>query len=95
MKTILTNEEVMKRAMQISEFIRYSVVPEAEVTLNIYAIPRGGVPAAYLILKYLENCKLVEDPKSADVFIDDIYDSGVTMMEYIGINPTAFFLRAC
>ena len=46
-----------------------------------YAVPRGGIPAAYLVQRFC-NVKLVSDPKNADCFIDDLIDSGSTMQRY-------------
>ncbi len=49
--------------------------------LKVYAIPRGGVLAAYAVMKYY-SMNLVSDPEQADCFIDDLIDSGATMERY-------------
>ena len=51
--------------------------------LNIYPIPRGGIPVAFL-LKAINPTKynIVEDPNDAVIAVDDIVDSGVTATSY-------------
>ena len=57
--------------------------------IRIYGVPRGGVYAAMMV--YREFAKdpsrmnyyhLIEDPNEADVFIDDIIDSGKTRDDF-------------
>lgn len=45
---------------------------------KVYAIPRGGVPAA-MALRAFRHFDLVDDPAEADYLVDDIIDSGETM----------------
>ena len=56
-----------------------------------YAIPRGGVSAAYVIQKYV-NFHLVDTPHQADFFIDDLLDSGETMRRFCDEYPGRPFL---
>lgn len=58
---------------------------------KVYAIPRGGIPVLYVLHTRL-NIVIVNDPKEADIFIDDISDSGETMRRYLSINPDASFI---
>jgi GTP cyclohydrolase I len=55
---------------------------ENDNKLLVYAVPRGGVPAAFLIAKALVGYGIetvfVDDPLDADVIVDDIVDSGAT-----------------
>lgn len=62
---------------------------------NIYGVPRGGVPAAYLVqaaalmdadTPYIQ-LRVVDDPEKADLFIDDIEDSGKTKQRYARDYP--------
>ncbi|MHA1344934.1 MAG: GTP cyclohydrolase I FolE [Candidatus Heimdallarchaeaceae archaeon] len=54
-----------------------------ERELYVYGIPRGGIPVALLIKCFSpEAVILVTNPKDADVFVDDIIDSGATMQKY-------------
>jgi GTP cyclohydrolase I len=54
----------------------------SDTEILLYAIPRGGVPAAYLVAKALAGYGIetvfVDDPMDADAIIDDIVDSGAT-----------------
>jgi len=50
--------------------------------IRAYAIPRGGIPAAYLVQRYLPTLLLVNCPEDADIFIDDLVDSGATKRRY-------------
>ena len=54
---------------------------------RIYAIPRGGIPAALAVLRYLPDAVLTDDISSADCFVDDIIDSGTTMQRYCDEYP--------
>ncbi|UZT28621.1 GTP cyclohydrolase [Vibrio phage 033B] len=59
---------------------------------KIYAVPRGGVPAALAVQRHDNNFRLVDDPEEADVFVDDIIDSGATMQRYCEQYPEKPFL---
>lgn len=53
----------------------------------VYAVPRGGVPAAYAVNRYLPRMQLVAEPQDAEVFIDDVIDSGSTLRRYAHQYP--------
>ncbi len=60
--------------------------------LKAYAIPRGGIPAAYAVQSAASSLgkadvQLVLDPLEADFFIDDIIDSGATMQKFCDDYP--------
>lgn len=60
--------------------------------LKLYGIPRGGVPAALMIKYYNFNFALLtENPEEADLFIDDIIDSGRTREKYKAQYPNKPF----
>jgi len=56
--------------------------------IRAYPIPRGGIPAALAVKSRWYHCGseypfiIVEDPKDATVYIDDIVDSGATRAQY-------------
>jgi GTP cyclohydrolase I len=47
------------------------------VSLRVYPVPKGGIPVA-LALGARMDIKLVDDPRQADVVVDDLIDSGAT-----------------
>ena len=56
-------------------------------SFKAYPIPRGGVPAAYAVMKHEPRIELVADPDDADFFIDDIIDSGATLQHWCDAYP--------
>lgn len=58
--------------------------------INAYPIPRGGVPAAYAVARFFP-IKIVESALFADIFIDDIVDSGATLNRYVNDYPDKKF----
>lgn len=84
MKRQLTHAQVDAYAEQVARHIDTHYLPQHRATA--YAIPRGGIPAAYALAKHLEFT-LVDDPEDADFFIDDIIDSGATMQRYCDEYP--------
>jgi len=63
--------------------------------LTCFAVPRGGVPASY-ILKIVTagqepSITMRSNPHQADFILDDIIDSGDTLRHYDNICPTTPF----
>ena len=58
----------------------------AITTLRAYPVPRGGIPVAYALQGSVQMI-LVENPADADVFIDDLIDSGSTCERYCDEHP--------
>jgi len=90
--------EVESKAKDLAEFIK-STVSKADLMsgmkpkeINLYGIPRGGVPAAILVSKHLPKSNLVDHPTVADYFIDDLIDSGATMERWCDDYPGKPFL---
>lgn len=67
----MTQDELINRCVSIAGYLR------AHSLLKGYAVPRGGIPAAYSVQRVF-FFDLVDNPKEADFFIDDIIDSGKT-----------------
>lgn len=84
MKQVITMEQLKVLAAECAERIDYQFA--SKTALKCYAIPRGGIPAALAVQSHLKkvNITLVDDPAEADLFIDDIIDSGATAEEYMG-----------
>lgn len=59
--------------------------------LGIWGVPRGGIPVAMALASRL-NAVLVNTPHTADVFVDDIFDSGATKARYKEQFPEIPFL---
>lgn len=76
----LSNDEVLVLARKLAVTIPYGYA-------KMFAIPRGGIPAAYLVLAMAPGFSLVENPADADFFIDDIIDSGKTMQYWCDQYP--------
>lgn len=75
-KTYLTSSELLARAEQIARHV------EPTGTLRIYGVPRGGIPAAYLLSKCIPDSWVTNNPEDADIIIDDIIDSGATALRH-------------
>lgn len=63
----------------------------------IHGVPRGGVPAMFLVKEILQQrygltSRIVEDAGEADLIVDDIVDSGETKSKMKSLNPTAIFI---
>jgi GTP cyclohydrolase IA len=85
-KDILNHGDVMELAEMVATKIILHYA--AASILKAYAIPRGGIPAMYAILATgLLRFEIVNDPLDADIFIDDIIDSGATMGKYCDMYP--------
>lgn len=78
-KQILTNAEVLDLAMVAARQIE---APAGTPVATVYAIPRGGISAAYAIRSYVDF-HMVDDPADADFIVDDLIDSGTTMQRVI------------
>lgn len=55
--------------------------------LMVHPVPRGGVPVAYALMKHMPRITLTGDPADADVFVDDLLDSGATSERYRAQYP--------
>lgn len=98
-KRILTQGDVEAAAAVVSQHIyaeRDQALEEQghQHTYNIYGVPRGGIPAAYLVAKAVEQwayVRIVDLPEHANLIIDDIIDSGATRERYTSAHPNAKF----
>lgn len=92
MKVQLSLSQVDNLAERLADKLRnFDSARYCETPLRVYAIPRGGIPAALAVRRYYDF-ELVEKPEFADIFIDDLIDSGETMQWYCDEYPeTPFF----
>lgn len=85
------HEKLLTFAADIADMIRSN--QRSGFSPTAYPVPRGGVPAAYLVKaaydkKYAPDVLLIaEVPEQADHFIDDIIDSGKTRDRYAHNHP--------
>lgn len=88
MQLKLTHADVQALAHRTAESIRQYQQDGSNpnAALRAYAVPRGGVPAAYL-LQGLVGFHITSDPADADIFIDDLIDSGSTCERYCDEYP--------
>lgn len=87
----LSWSEVSARAALIAEQIKKNPPPGFGDGLGIYGVPRGGIPAAMAVAAELTCLGIAAHlevlPGSADLFVDDIIDSGKTRDEYADKYP--------
>jgi len=51
--------------------------------MSVFGIPRGGVPIALMLVEMGLAGKIVDNPREADIIVDDILDSGRTANSYM------------
>jgi hypothetical protein len=88
-KTILTVEQVQAMATNLASRIVSSFNHRRD-HMKVYAIPRGGVPVAFALSDLLKIVH-VSNPKDADIFVDDILDTGATRNKYLEQFPNTPF----
>jgi GTP cyclohydrolase IA len=85
-KRILTNSECIDAIARLRDHLWEQAMDPN--TCRVYGIPRGGIPVAYLF----DLNAVTESPDQAQVFLDDIIDSGRTRMRYGAKYPGTPFL---
>ena len=85
MKVFLSHADIAHLAEIAAVTIARAYPGFSEITA--YAVPRGGIPAAYAVLANNPAITLVRTPNEAMCFIDDIVDSGETMRRYCDDYP--------
>jgi len=86
MQMKLTHDQVGGLVGRLAVALNTYANQQAISVLRAYPVPRGGVPVAYA-LNNLVPMVLVENPAEADVFIDDLIDSGSTCERYCDEHP--------
>jgi GTP cyclohydrolase I len=84
---ILNNKDIQFLAEGAALEIKRSL-PQAR---TMFAIPRGGIPAAMAIRAASPDLEIVDDPDLADIFVDDIIDSGATCDSWLDRYPGKLF----
>jgi len=86
MQMKLTHDQVGGLVGRLSVALNTYANQQLINVLRAYPVPRGGVPVAYA-LQSLVPMVFVENPAEADVFIDDLIDSGSTCERYCDEYP--------
>lgn len=90
-KRILEQWEIFQAGNEVVKTIQQRT---HDLGPRIYGIPRGGVPVAYILKTIMPGVEIVDNPKHADFFVDDIIDSGATAKRYnslYGADTVALF----
>lgn len=97
-KVFITNAKVLSLASAMHQKIRQrfgrSNPNEVIISpvLKIYGVPRGGIPVAFALLACDPlHYVIVDNMDEADVFVDDIIDSGETADKYRYAYPNVPF----
>lgn len=80
----LNHLQVMSLCQQLAVTIKDETGRER---LMAHPVPRGGVPVAYMLKQFMPHLELTGDPNDADIFVDDILDSGATMERFKAKYP--------
>lgn len=88
-KTLLTNNDIIHLAEIVASKIE--LLQSSAQPIKAYGIPRGGIPALYAVMAASNftalSIQIASNPLEADIFIDDIIDSGETMRRYCDMYP--------
>ncbi len=98
-KYFLTHHEVHKAASRLANdlylFAKGTFTQRGNSpNVNVYAIPRGGVIASYMVAALFNklprepwaNLHFVDDPALAHIVLDDLIDSGATMTKTLALT---------
>lgn len=85
MKKYLTTYDINPMVVRLAHFLNGLHKNPQSIPLKIYGIPRGGIPVAYLLTKF--GFILADTPEEADIFVDDIIDSGRTLERWCDEYP--------
>lgn len=91
-KIKLTHGHVHQLVQEMAEELTMSFTKTAlDEGIKIYPIPRGGIPVAYALSRFMPNVRIVDLPELADAFVDDLIDSGATEERYCDEFPETVF----
>jgi GTP cyclohydrolase I len=87
-KVYLSHSDVFTLLVEMATMIEiwFKGVERISKMVNVYAVPRGGIPVAYLLcMAPWMSVRMVDRPELADIVVDDIIDSGATMSRFTGM----------
>lgn len=86
MKHVVTYNElgglVIRMARRIQEHCPGKGMDSIRPPLRVYPVPRGGIPVALALSRWVLHMDIVSEFETADVIVDDLIDSGTTMQRY-------------
>lgn len=88
-KLFLTNTECLTAAGHMAQHLK-ALFRSGGGSVRIHGVPRGGVPVSYLVKGFHPDFIIVDNPDKADVFVDDIVDSGKTKRFFIDKHGRPF-----
>lgn len=90
-KWIVTQPEVKQLAARVAAQVVEELDLKPGQPVKAYGIPRGGIPAAYAIAASDNRIEIIDLPNEADVFLDDVIDSGATREKWLARYPAKLF----
>ena len=84
-QVVLSHNDIKNICIRLKDKIK-SLFPESSY-IKVYPVPRGGIPAAYALQTVFPWMIIVDKPEQAEMFLDDIIDSGSTMQRYCDAHP--------
>jgi len=81
----LTHKAIEELVEALAQRVRDWRSPRTNL-LKIYPIPRGGIPVAYALISRVYS-EVVDNPAAADIFVDDLIDSGRTRDRFTEAYP--------
>lgn len=88
-KHYLSTGKALELAREVANKIR---LEKRDSFVNIFGVPRGGVPVTYLVANCSLYIQVVDHVDEADFIVDDIIDSGSTKKRYGESHPAIPFL---
>lgn len=69
-----------------------SIISSDAIYSSVYAIPRGGVPIAFLLAERL-GLEVVDKIEPNSLVVDDLIDSGTTLKKYSGYDIAVLYAK--
>lgn len=82
----LSHSEVYRLCASMAAHIRSRQLGMDSTVTHIYGVPRGGIPVAYMLASLTVGShhpfQVVDSAEEADIFVDDLIDSGRTRAKW-------------
>lgn len=93
-KVVFTHADIQQLVRDLFYLLTTNSYLSKLNTTLVYPIPRGGVPVVYALQQALKDgyrMLVVDTPEEAEIFIDDLVDSGETKRYYMQKYRKPFF----